>query len=735
MDDDMLDQQLTEAEALVMRLRQRKNERALISRLPVEILIQVFSNHCASDRHPHVRLRTPPPWLAVTHVCQRWRRAALSCPFPWVNIISTNYRWAEEMLERSRDVPIHIAIDDGGSTQMPCELRTARMLFSEIHRAQSLVMTSTHTILACMSILFDAEAAPLLQELIITNFHPTSALDLIARPLFSGKTSSLQFLSLYRCRVLWSSPLLQCDLVYLSVSHIPHEHRPPLYQVLEVLKRLTRLECLQLDESLPIHISSPGESITSLLSAERLFLHRLRFFSLCARSALDILDLTARVLVPTSALFQLICEDFERYTSDTDSGDVMLAALASHLCAPRETPTNSSSTDLWAPVRSLHVHDIPAARSWSLFAGTSGPANADADTDTDTDTDDDNDSDDSPDAQGSHYNHNHNRRRRRRKSKSNNRADADIPPPNPTDEPIHILSLHLRWHAYPTSARAAASFIERAARLPALVHASTLLIESALFESGKAWRTAFARARHVRAVFAGGNKAAAGAAQMLRDVGGQYPRQYPGPLALARFRSGQDASSDTDAHAHTGFAADVAADADVYAAIARLLPWHLTFERPTRKPPRVLLPKLRRLAIASANFENVEAGLFESLHAGLLARREDEGGPLAQLSIRRCDVLKEQLDVLGPLVRESRVRWDGVSHAVPSPPPASEAGDGNAQGLTLTHPATAGQGNGWYGAATIVEEPEMGHDGYDLPPVEGQSPLLLPGELDGFDEI
>jgi hypothetical protein len=733
MDDDMLDQQLAEAETLVMRLRQRKNERALISRLPVEILIQVFSNHCASDRHPHIRLRTPPPWLAVTHVCQRWRGAALSCPFLWVNIISTNYRWAEEMLERSRDVPIHITIDDGGSTQMPCELRTARLLFSEIHRAQSLVMTSTHTILACMSILFDAEAAPLLQELIITNFHPTSALDLIARPLFSGKTPSLQFLSLYRCRVLWSSPLLQSDLVYLSVSHIPHEHRPPLYQVLEVLRRLARLECLQLDESLPIHISSPGESITSLLSVERLFLHRLRFFSLCARSALDILDLTARVLVPTSALFQLICEEFERYTSDTDSGDVMLAALASHLCAPRDTPTNSSSTDLWAPVRSLHVHDIPAARSWSLFAGTSGPADADVDADTDTDTDDDNDSDDGPDAQGSHYNH-HNRRRRPRKSKGNNRADADIPPPNPTDEPIHILSLHLRWHAYPTSARAAASFIERAARLPALVHATTLLIESALFESGRAWRTAFARARHVRAVFAGGNKAAAGAAQMLRDVGGQHPRQYPGPLALARFRSGQDAGSDTDAHADAGFAADVAADADVYAAIARLLPCHLTFERPTRKPPRVLLPKLRRLAIASANFENVEGGLFESLHAGLLARREGEGGPLAQLSIRRCDVLKEQLDVLGPLVRESRVRWDGVSHAVPSPSPASEADDGNAQGLTLAHAATAGQGNGWYDAATIVEEPEMGHDGDDLPPAEGQSPLLLPGELDGLDE-
>jgi hypothetical protein len=640
------------------------------------------------------------------------------------------------MLQRSRDVPIHITIDDGGNTQKPCELRTARLLFSEIHRAQSLVMTSAHTILSCMSILFDAEAAPLLQELIITNFHPTSALDLIARPLFAGKTPSLQLLSLYRCRVLWSSTLLQCDLVYLSISHIPHEHRPPLHLVLEVLKRLTRLECLQLDESLPIHTSSPDESIVSLLSVERLFLFRLRFFSLCARSALDILDLTARVLVPASALFQLICEEFEWYTPDTDSGDVMLAALASHLCAPRDTSTSSGSgsADLWAPIRILHVRDIPAARSWSLFAGTGGPADVDVDTDTDTDdNENENDSDDGQNAQHDSGHHRHHCRHSRHStntststsnnsnSTESNRADADVPPPNPAEEQMHVLSLHLRWHSYPSSARAAACFIERAARLPPLVHASTLLIESALFESGSAWRATFARSRHVRAVFAGGDKAGAGASQMLRDVG-YHP--YPHPRAhqtLMQFKSGQDASSDdVEAHAHAHTDAVANADASVYAAIGQLLPPHFAFERPTEKPSCVLLPNLRRLAIAGADFENVEMGLFESLRAGLVTRKEGERGPLTQLSIWRCDVLKEQLDVLGVLVTESKVRWDGVLQA-------SEAGDGHAQGLASTHAANAGQGSNWPGSATIVE---VGNGDGDLPPVEGQSPLLLPGELD-----
>jgi hypothetical protein len=638
----------------------------------VEILIQVFTYYSASDRRPHVRFRTPPPWLAVTHVCQRWRHAALSSPILWVDIISTNFKWTVEMLERSGDLPIHIAVDDGGNVQTPCEVGSARLLFSKIHRAQSLVMTCADRLLACMDILFDAEAAPLLQDLTLTNLHPSSAVDLAERPLFSGRTPSLQFLSLHHCRVLWSSPLFQCDLVYLSISHVPHQHRSHLQQLLEVLKSLARLECLQLDEALPIHIPSPTESLTSLLSVERLFLYRLRFFSLCAKSAFDILDLTARVLVPASALFQLICEEFERYSPSVDSGDVMLAALASHLCAPRGSSAGSSSgsgssfADAWAPVRSLHVRDIPAARSWSLFAGPGGPTDRNANADADAGN-----GDDSPEAEAEASSNS-------RSNDKNENTDKDARPPNPADEQMHILLLHLRWHAYPTSARSAACFIQRAARLPPLVHASTLLIESALFETATAWRAAFARARHVRAIFAGGSKAAAGAAKMLRDAHQSLPQSQSRELE----RVGEE-------------------DADAYAAIAQLLPTRLAFERPAEDPPRVLFPKLRRLAIANANFKDVEAGLLENLRAGLVARKESGDGSLAQLSIWRCDVLKGQLDDLGALVAESNVRWDGVLS--PSRP-AAEVRDGNAE-LMPAHTAAAGQGNDWQGIAAILEEP------------------------------
>jgi len=46
-----------------------------------------------------------------------------------------------------------------------------------------------------------------------------------------------------------------------------------------------------------------------------------------------------------------------------------------------------------------------------------------------------------------------------------------------------------------------------------------LLIELALFESRRVWSAAFARLHHIRTIFAGDDKAATSASQMLQDIG------------------------------------------------------------------------------------------------------------------------------------------------------------------------------------------------------------------------
>jgi len=117
------------------------------------------------------------------------------------------------------------------------------------------------------------------------------------------------------------------------------------------------------------------------------------------------------------------------------------------------------------------------------------------------------------------------------------------------------------------------------------------------------------------------------------------------------------------------------------------------------------------------------------LCAGLAARRESEGGALVQLAISRCDVRQDQLDTMGALVAESKVRWDGVLHGLPRSPPVSEAGDGSALGPAHTPTVSAEQDNGWLGATMSMDEAEIGDGDGDLLPTEG--PLLdLGGEFD-----
>jgi len=148
-------------------------------------------------------------------------------------------------------------------------------------------------------------------------------------------------------------------------------------------------------------------------------------------------------------------------------------------------------------------------------------------------------------------------------------------------------------------------------------------------------------------------------------------------------------------------------DADVYAAIVRLLPSSLAFARPAGEPPRTLLPKLKRLTIAGADFGNAEAGLFESLRAGLAARKGCEGGALTQLAVRRCAVRQEQVDALGESIGESKVRWDGVLHGLPRSLPV------NGLAVGPDHVTTTGEGEGNEWPSNLEEvDTEDGEDDY-----------------------
>ena len=71
---DFLHEELARAEAYVRTLRRELNFRSPVARLPIEVLALIFSYFPASDEDLPRRAAPPPTWLAVTHVCQRWRQ-------------------------------------------------------------------------------------------------------------------------------------------------------------------------------------------------------------------------------------------------------------------------------------------------------------------------------------------------------------------------------------------------------------------------------------------------------------------------------------------------------------------------------------------------------------------------------------------------------------------------------------------------------------------------------------
>ncbi|KAF8431308.1 hypothetical protein L210DRAFT_3416307, partial [Boletus edulis BED1] len=97
-----MDQELTRLMTQVCDVRRQRNMLSPISRLPEEILAEIFT-HGARDHHEHYRLP-----VDVSYVCHRWRIVALDCPTLWSYLVGASQRWTEELLARSKQTSLKI---------------------------------------------------------------------------------------------------------------------------------------------------------------------------------------------------------------------------------------------------------------------------------------------------------------------------------------------------------------------------------------------------------------------------------------------------------------------------------------------------------------------------------------------------------------------------------------------------------------------------------------------------
>ncbi|TFY69936.1 hypothetical protein EVG20_g2945 [Dentipellis fragilis] len=123
-----------------------------ISRLPPELLCQIFAFSTARDTSQHgLATRSPPKWIAITYVCGQWREIALNDRSLWQDVtIDLSLRWAGHFINRSDPMPVDVEYEikplrpgrytDGVMTQEEAQKSFLDWLLGRMNRIRKLYL-------------------------------------------------------------------------------------------------------------------------------------------------------------------------------------------------------------------------------------------------------------------------------------------------------------------------------------------------------------------------------------------------------------------------------------------------------------------------------------------------------------------------------------------------------------------------------------------------------------------
>ncbi|KAH9911859.1 uncharacterized protein B0H18DRAFT_1057524 [Fomitopsis serialis] len=117
---------------------------------PLEILQEIFLHyrdlvHGLSQGKPHGRQNVRPlkyssgyDWIAVSHVCRRWRAGVVHCPPLWTHLaVTRSAEWMSEVLARSGNMLLHVTAELG-TTLGGNKTQAFRTILAQLHRIGSL---------------------------------------------------------------------------------------------------------------------------------------------------------------------------------------------------------------------------------------------------------------------------------------------------------------------------------------------------------------------------------------------------------------------------------------------------------------------------------------------------------------------------------------------------------------------------------------------------------------------
>ncbi|ETW81199.1 hypothetical protein HETIRDRAFT_459597 [Heterobasidion irregulare TC 32-1] len=239
-------------------------------------------------------------WIAITHVCRRWRIIALNAPFLWRDIEFSTPRWTQEMLLRSQSIPINIRFHLDFLKYPPTMQKVIALAMGNIQRVRSLRLTGqvVETLIQCTT------PALLLEELHLEYAAmPPPANLFIPDSLFDGSAHKLRSLFLKGLSIHLTSPLLP-GLSSLTVQGDSRSPRHSLARWLDALTRMPKLETLCLIQALSRTSHAQTQGTDTPLPPTVLLPH-LRTLAFTSNSLTDCVEFTRRLAIPSSTSIEL----------------------------------------------------------------------------------------------------------------------------------------------------------------------------------------------------------------------------------------------------------------------------------------------------------------------------------------------------------------------------------------------------------------------------------------------
>ena len=235
----IIDSNIACLEESIRVLKSHRNDLPPISRLPVEILCNIFKLSLTESQ--------PDSWTNFSQVSQHWRTSALGAPELWTSIPLNYPRWAQEMLIRSKMANLTIRFSPPPHKSNPKTFEIVRLCLYEIKRVAEMKFTAIPVSKLKKILRGLPKSAPQLHTLCLRPFYSGTAFSILDD--FLCETERLQHVELINCKISWDSRLLT-DLTCLRL-HDSLKANSSIVQVLHALQRMPALTDLYLVDSIP----------------------------------------------------------------------------------------------------------------------------------------------------------------------------------------------------------------------------------------------------------------------------------------------------------------------------------------------------------------------------------------------------------------------------------------------------------------------------------------------------